>query len=380
MDIRIVSNDIELQKKFIETKYFDDVVISSEFKGDNTIKFILVSDQLITFNNFIEQLTSDVRENNVIFYMLSSNLDAKLKNHSAILKAKGVICIPPKLTLTQIVEKVCREIGIVSNSNRNITVFFGTDSKVGVTMTAQSVAENIAANTDTTVGLLFLNGKPSMDYIKAEKYSIALDKLKLKIVSNVLSPNELLDSCIKIDNLYVLQGAELIYGVRHYHPKHIENLIELATKVFGIVIIDAGCDLNNGMSIGAINSTSNRFLVTTQQDTALDNFNRTNDQILNALDIQASDFMMVINKYVSSSQLYTPSELADKVYNIPLAGIIPKVDYSWQAERDKNTFNKYNLTDFNKQITELGKLVCSQVGIEYKQSITKKFRFFGMFK
>lgn len=373
MDINIVSNDIELQKKFKDTKYFDEVLISSTLKVNKKIQYILVSDKIIPFNNFIEQLTSDIIGNNKVFYMLSGSLDNKLKNYTSILKAKGVICIPPKLTNTQIVERVCKEIGITSNTNRNIAVFFGADNKVGVTITSQAIAEDIAKNCDTTVGLLFLNGKPSMDYIKEDKFSSGLDKLKLKIVSNVLSANELIDSCIKIDNLYVLPGAELIYETRHYHPNHIEYLINLATKVFGVVIVDAGSRFSIGMSVGALYSSNNRFLVTTQQEIALRNFNRSKEQILNEIGID--NVMLIVNKYVSSSQLYTPSELADNIYKIPIAGILPMLDYSLQAEIDRNTLLAYNSAEYSRQISELSRLVCSQTSIEYKINEVKKKKF-----
>jgi Flp pilus assembly CpaE family ATPase len=380
MDINIISNDVELQKKFIETKYFNEVLINNEFKCDQKIKYILVSDKLISFSNFIEQLTTDVIENNVVFYMLSGCPDSTLKNYTSILKAKGVICIPPKLTNAQIIESVCKEIGIATNTNKNIAVFLGADSKVGVTMTTQAIAENIATNSETTVCLLFLNGQPSMDYIKEDKYSTGLDNLKVKLLSNVLSANEFIDNCIKIGNLYVLPGAELIYDARHFHPNHIENLINLATKVFGIVLIDAGCKLGIGMSIGALNSTSNKFLITTQQDIPLRNFNRTKDQILNELDISTKDFMLVINKYISNSQLYTPAELADTIYKIPLAGILPSLDYAWQAERNKNTLLNYNSSEYNRQISELANLVCLKIGINYKYIEKKKYGFFKKLK
>lgn len=371
--LKILSNDIELHTKFVNIGLFSEVTVESGLSNSDKwsdVDILLVSDRTVNFNEFIEFYTNNKHKLKKVFYMLSGSTDKNAANIRNILKTKGVIVIPPKLTINQIVEKLCLDAGANVFENKNIFAFFGSDSKVGTSITTQAIAENIATHTRCSVLLLNLSGQPSANYFDVNEI-LNLDTVKVKIINKVLQPKELIDTCYRKENLYILPTSRSISDMRHYHPEHIENLILLASNEFDVVLIDAGCNPNSGMCIGALNSTNNKYLVTTQQDNARKYFESMNDQVFAVHEIFPKDFLLIINKYINSPELYTPSQLAD-LYKTTLAGVLPYLEYGWQAERDKCSLLVYSHPEYNRYIDELSKLVTGQLGIEYINLAVKK--------
>jgi MinD-like ATPase involved in chromosome partitioning or flagellar assembly len=371
----LVSNDLDLHRMLVDTGLFGDVMLATSLDNVNTCDLLIVSDKLVMYNDFIEIYENKYRAIPYVFYMLSSSAGGQNKYILDVLKSKGVNCIPPKMTTQQIIEKICSDAGLSQMANNNIAVFLGADSKVGTTITTQAIAETIAANTNGKVALLYLNGQPSVDYLKDSKDTYGgLDSIKVKIINKVLSSNELQESFIKIDNLYVLPGANNLLDIRYFGNEHIENLIQLSASMFSVVIIDAGCKVFNGMTIGSINSTNHRYLVATQQDTVLSNYERTCNQVFSELDIATQDFFLIVNKYVEFAELNTPSQLAT-IYKTSLLGTLPMLDYGWQAERERSTLLKYESAAYNRQIYEISKIISNQVGIDFKDAAVPKVSF-----
>jgi hypothetical protein len=378
--INILCNDVELHTKLEATNFFKSVTITSDITSIGPFDILMVSDRLLPINSFLESLELLLKDAKgvKVFYMLSGENKGRVNTIKPILQSKGVCLIPPSLTVNQIVERVCFEVGLVTKKKKNIVAFLGADNNVGTTITAQSIAETLSGRSNSTVCLLFLNGQPGLDYYPADKGLIGLDNIKAKIQNKMLTKEELISVCVNNDKLYMLRGANSISELRYYYPGHIEFLISLASDTFDVVLIDAGCRLGMGISIGALNSTNNRYLITTQGLKVYNNFLRTRDQILSELDIDVSEFYMIVNKYMSNASWGTPSQLAE-MYKTTLVSILPDIprEYALLAERDRTTLMAYGFDDYNRQIEEVSKVIANQLNINFTADVNNKK---GVFK
>ncbi|MDR2295977.1 MAG: hypothetical protein LBD95_04185 [Clostridiales Family XIII bacterium] len=147
-------------------------------------------------------------------------------------------------------------------------IFHGIDAKVGTTMVALSAAEALAERQpEKSVLFLALNGRESTEYVRAGAESI--DALKSRIESRLLGEEELIAHCLRLKNLFVLGGIANEEEERYYMPEATAFLLDVAGRVFDRIITDGGNRLDNGLAFGALSYDANRFLVLTQQETAL---------------------------------------------------------------------------------------------------------------
>lgn len=374
MKLSLVSADVDLQKALNDTGYFTEVVIAQTLEDTRDSQVVVISDHEVHHNelSLFYSGRQEKKKNQVVFFMISNlSNDQALQNITAICESKNIVTIPPMLTMNQIVDRIIKKLfPEIGGRNQNIAVFFGADSKVGTTMTAQVCAEMLAKNTDLKIALLHLNENPGTHYFKIrEEENVGIDDIKIRLFNNILTADELFHTCIQQKGLFVLQGPKSLLDIRHYHPEHLENLIQLAREVFDVIIIDAGFNIRTGMAVGALRSSNIRYLVTTQQETARKEFERMESQIFKALQMETSDFLLIANKYVNTSSIYTGKQLAD-LYKMSLAGTIPHMEFSgWQAEIDQKSLIHYENEGFNAQVEQLCKLIAAQMKIEYKNNL-----------
>lgn len=386
MKIFLLSNDIELQKRLENTNLFRVITIITDIKEIKEIDsndLIVIADTELSLNELIILIDTDKKnllKSKQLFYILTNIYSSQtISNISTIAESRDINIIPPKLTTSQIVTKIVQKVfPDVHDKTSSIITFFGADSKVGTTMIAQSTAELLAKNTGLRVGLLFLNNSPSNYYLRKND-KLGIDGIKNKLFNNILTPAELIDSCIQtIPNLFILTGIEYLLDARQYHPEYIDRLIKLAAEKLNIIIIDAGSNVDSGITIAALNATKYRYLVTTQQEIIRKNFERIDRQVLKQLHIDSSSFMLVLNKYISSNNIYSAVQLAE-LYKMTLAVHVPNLDLlGWQAEFDQKSLLEYEQSDYNKQLDILSRLIASQMNVPYnnkaivKEGIIKK--------
>lgn len=375
MRIAILSNDVLLQKKIAETGFFQDVDIVSKLdEADHDV--IAISDILVDHTELPEFKTQRA------FYMLSNAYsESVLRKVISICDARNITYIPPKLSHDMIVNKITQVIFPEKFSDqKNIVTFLGTDSKVGCTMTALSVAEDLAAHTKAKVGLLLLNNTSSMNFFPSKNVS-GLDTIKAKLFNNILTSNELVEACTKADELYILQGVQNLLDFRHYQPKHIELLLDLATEKFDIVLVDLSHSNNfdSGMAVASLEYAKMRILVTTQQESARKAYERVLMQLLKRLQYNEDDFYLVINKFLDSDTIYTSKQISE-MYKTPVAATIPHLDYTgWQAEYDHKSLLHYDQTSYEEGVTQISRLIANSTHLEYlreekvKEGFLKRF-------
>jgi len=230
-------------------------------------------------------------------------------------------------------------------------------------MISLSTAQVLSDITGKSTCLLSLNGSEGTTYFDIDSGSHGLFEIKERLINNILSPEELKSSCIKSGNLYILPGEKDISKIRHYHPDHIEKLVDLSSKTFDVTIINGGSDIS-GMSIGALNSSKIKYMVTTQSDKHFRNFSKLLEQIFSSLGISPDDFNLIVNKYIDSSELDTEISLAKK-YGMQVASVIPLLDYtlSLEAEKERKTLLGYDRL-YSNSIKQLSVSLCGELGIE----------------
>jgi len=144
---------------------------------------------------------------------------------------------------------------------------------------------------------------------------------------------------------------------------------------FDIVIIDAGSNIESGLTIGALNSSKHRFLVTTQQESSINNYKLVKEQILQKLNI--NDFMLIINKYINLDDLYNPYQLSKQYEGSTFVSSLPLLNWGWQSEKDKKTLLHYDDKDFVSSIDKIANIIASQVDEKYETDSTEKTTFFN---
>lgn len=372
LNIQLICNDIDLYNTFATSGLFNKVSIGGELNLDIKYDNLIISDRIIRYNDLLNYLNENKLKADKVFYLMSySHNESQMVSVTYVFKAKNVCVIPPKLTDQQILDRVCKELSIDKSSINNVVTFLGADSKVGTTITAQAVAEILAKNTGLRIGFLNLSGQPSFNYLP-DSEGFGLDIVKTKIFNFVLSADELKSAMVHVDNLYVLPSVKILTDLKLYKPKHIEYLINLASGVFDVVIVDAGYYPNSGLYIGAINASAIRYLVATQQEACKTAFEVTRDQLFKLLQIDTESFMLVVNRCSEDIDLPSPYKLADDVYKMVLAASLPNVQGAfWRTESERRTLRGF-ITSYDTEVNALANVIAGQLNIEPHQNNTVK--------
>lgn len=376
MKVVLLSSDLELKSRIEDEGYFNEVSLISNINNiKNDFNVMVISDKILPYNELT--LFYDKQESILIgkyvFYMLSNyNDESIIDNVTSICSSKGITVIHPRRTAIQIKDIILKSVfkGIES-SRKNIITFAGADHKVGCTMTTMCIADLLSKRTNSKVLLMHLNADPSTYYINIKDSELyGIDNLKNKLTNNMLTGDEIQSASIKIrDNFYVLPGVRNIIETKYYLPEHIENLINLATDLFHIIIIDAGSltelDFQGGMTIAALTLPYKKYLITTQQKVSFDKFDNIKTSTLNRLGINTKEFLLILNKYYDFSTTHSPNKVADS-YGMLLTGFLPYLDLKgWQAEFEKTTLLDYKEKEYNNRMEAIAKVVAEQIGIGY---------------
>ncbi|GAI17588.1 unnamed protein product, partial [marine sediment metagenome] len=347
--------------------------VSFMSKIPGNIDILIVDDKTIPYSQYTQNFSKFLKQIKSNYY-IASDIDT-YSTVNKTLSSYGIIVIPPLLTDTQISQKICSLAVENFTTGKNTICFFGSGPGVGTSMISQSVAQVFSDITGKSTVFLTLNGSYGIDYFDIDLNNCGLAEIKERLINNILSPEELKNSCIKSDFLYVLAGEGNIAKLRYYHPDHIEKLVELSSKTFEVTIINGGSNIT-GMSIGALNSAKIKYLITTQSDNHFRNFKKLVNQIFINLGISEKDFSLIVNKYIDSSELETEISLA-KNYGMPLASVIPLLDYttSLEAEKKKKTLIGYDRA-YDNSIRQLAVSLCRELGIEAAKKGKGKGSFF----
>jgi MinD-like ATPase involved in chromosome partitioning or flagellar assembly len=240
----------------------------------------------------------------------------------------------------------------------NVFVFHGIDYKVGTTMIAQSTAEMIAKeNKDIKVMLLFLNGRKSDEFIGEKVESI--EAIKANIDNKMMGYSDVLRICLQRDNLYLLAGIEKFQNERYFFPETAIRILKEIRESFDIIIVDSGNNIDNGLSMGALQYTAHRFLVLTQQETML----RRYEQFRELYKSLQLDFpLIVINKHLQIDP-YDLGYIAKRLeINKKSLFTVNQSNFARQAEIDGKTILHYSENGFEKDVRAIANWIRSSSG------------------
>jgi len=362
-NILIIGSCGGLKTELEKTGFFSDVKTCLSFgsKELEKVDILIVESKTISYSKYIQNFSKFLKKVKSNYY-IAGDMDT-YSTINKTLSSYGIIVIPPLLTDAQISQKICSLAVEDFDTNKNTVCFFGSGPEAGVSMISLSTAQVLSDITGRSTCLLSLNGREGTTYFDIDLGSHGLSEIKERLINNILSSEELKSSCIKSGNLYILPGEKDISKVRHYHPDHIEKLVDLSSKTFDVTIINGGSDIS-GMSIGALNSSKIKYMVTTQSDKHFRNFSKLQEQIFSSLGISPDDFFLVLNKYIDYGELDTEISLAKK-YGMQVASVIPLLDYivSLEAEKERKTLLSYDRL-YSNSIKQLAISLCKELGIE----------------
>ncbi|MFV0516291.1 MAG: hypothetical protein ACK5MV_02735 [Aminipila sp.] len=256
----------------------------------------------------------------------------------------------------------------------NIFSFHGTDSKVGVTMISQSVAEIIAIlNPDINVLFAIMNGKTNDQYMTGNNVNI--DEYKLQMDSRIIISKDFKRDCKYKDNLYILGGAVNEQDERYYYPESAKYLLESVQSDFNVIITDTGNYLDNGLALGALTNSIKKYLVLTQYESSIERF----EHMKKWYEKSSLEFdKYVLNRFREDDQ-YTIRYLSERL-SIPYDDFfkINETIGERQAESLKKTFVELNNGLYSDQILDIANDILNSMGYcaIKKQRKGKKWRGF----
>lgn len=241
----------------------------------------------------------------------------------------------------------------------NIIVFHGVDHKVGTTMISQSVAEFLASMyKELKVLFVTLNGREGAEYVNEVPETV--EGLKDHIDSRMISHVDFYKVCNKKDNFYMLGGIKNEVEERYYYPDTADYLLTSIRDKFDIIIADSGNQLDNGLAMGALNATSNKFLVLTQQETIISRWEKMKG-IYEQMNIFFCDY--IVNKFYLEDP-YSVDYIAERLkIERDKFKVVEFAGYGREAEIDGQTLLEYKNSKYIESIEEIANLILSKMDI-----------------
>ena len=209
-----------------------------------------------------------------------------------------------------------------------IISFYGADNKVGTTQISQCCAEYIA-QTNPDIEVLYISGDGGHGSDYFESVGETIDNIRPFLAQSLIDIEDLKKKAKFEDNLYVLGGKNTPKTSDYFTPEMIELLLSSAKEKFDLIIIDAGCRLEEGISLGSLFSSDQIYLVLNQTESSLRNF-EWHVNLYSKLGIEFSKYL--INKYDKDSAYELDYIYERLLLSKPCIYTIKKHKYGLDAE------------------------------------------------
>ena len=228
---------------------------------------------------------------------------------------------------------------------KKVVGFFGGDAQVGTSMIAQSFAEMLASRGKKVLLVLGSGKYGDTAFLTGSEHS--LDDVKAAIRSGNIEREELLQNLEKKKGVWVIPGVRNPFLTKYFPENSCQVLLEPVKDDFDYAVIDGGCDYHLGLVISALNVSDCRFYITTQQAKSIARFGFCQKQIFRPLNLPGH---LVVNKYMKDPALFLKADVL-KFCEAADGGVIPYIEYGWQAEMEGSTLLQYR--PFYKAIEKL---------------------------
>lgn len=360
MKLQIISKDIGLKEKLEDSGYFEVQSIDGfQLIDQDEPKVLLISDRSLNHNQLILNVET-LKRIEFVFYMLSGTK----KEHEMIddlCKANNIVAIASQQTESQILKIIIEKVFPHKKQFQNIFLFLGSENKDGTSSLALSTAEILATYSNRKVFYITANEKTNGTFLEINYKTI--DRIRSQLSSRLYEAddfNDILEETIKKGNLYILPGPKDMLQIRDYEVEDIVYLLDLASKQKDfITIVDAGSNLDNPLTIAALQNIKNKFLVATPYESSKKSFEQKATQVFQKIGLKSNDFMLILNKYIDGE--FEDKAKLSEIYKAPLAVVVPYYEYWWKSECDRKLIYHYD-KDIEHKLYGLCNIIVSKVG------------------
>lgn len=390
MNIGVISREHIFKQLFQSYEQIELALVFDSVKENyNTsipLSALLIDGKLVPYTDL--QRIRDIYPDIPLFYKLYNVTSAvSTKNIERVCAAHKIVPINEHLTLEQVTSEVVRRVsdhkGYASN---RIISFFGTHSGAGTSTIALNVGKSLSEKIQGKVLVLSLNAWDPSDYF-LDYRGHYLNDLKVDLKTKSLTETRLKESLFKYGDLYHLAGNRDIKLQRYYTNDEISHLIEVAKRVFEVILIDGGTHFDTACASQAFISSELRFVVTSQEDKGYRGyFPHVFQQLLEPSGASKSDFMLIINRFQANMSLISESDLEEELEMQRIATLPDLEVLGSIAIRQKKLL--YDLTEgkniYRKSLESISNLIISEAKLAERKhennsnpSIQKLFGLFG---
>lgn len=258
--------------------------------------------------------------------------------------------------------------------------FFSSIGNIGLTTSVLAIADTLSKHTSAKIAVLNLNAwDDGTDYISEPEFT--LDQIKSRLTGKMFHNEDDFLSKFKSvrENLYILSGNRDRRLERLYSIEEINYLIDRSKEVFDLVLIDAGCHLDNALTAGAIDYSDELFLLLNQQVKSSKRFGQLYDDILIEYPILKKDLNLIMSNYQSRTYLPSDDEISKQV-DVPLFATIPYVENAFLCEIENKWSLLFDDKEYSKILYKISEQIAEKSSLLMLEGTTKKKRgFLGVF-
>lgn len=230
-----------------------------------------------------------------------------------------------------------------------IIAFHGSDSKAGVTMIAQSVAQQLAKdNPDKKIVFISMCSHRNNQYNGGEP--VSLDQFRDQIFNNLDVDKKEFSKGRLADNLYVIDGPDDTLEALLYYPSDASNLFNTLKKQFDYIIVDTGSELISGLAVGTLNKADRKYMVFPQGEASLQRFARIRG-VYDSIGCIFDGF--IINKYAEGNPFSVEYFRHRTELNNQELYLVSDTDEWRRAEFERKTFYDMHNRKFIKEISSI---------------------------
>lgn len=230
-----------------------------------------------------------------------------------------------------------------------VITFFGADAKVGTSMIAQSVAEELAAKKKNVL-LIFASQELFDEFLNTEDNHTSIDDIHLTDPAK-LTFNDMEHIIQKTGTFDYIKGCVRPTELRFYHEDILKSIITLVQKRYDYVIIDGGHNYQYPLPVYSLLVATKRVYVVTQDYKTIARFNSTVKTILaaDALKTLASE-EIVLNRYNKNDGIYSAENIKE-IFELPIT-LVPRAKGGASCEANHQTLSRVD-RGFKAAIAEL---------------------------
>lgn len=319
-----------------------------------------------------------------IFYQIQRvTNELQTKNIQTICAAYEITTLSEYYSAEQVKEDVEEHLFRKSDSRRNqIISFFGTHSGAGVSTTVLNVADLMAQKVNEKVLVLSLNPWDPSDYFLPYKGEYLSD-LKIELKNNGLTEEKLQKAVHSYpSSFYHLAGNRDIKLQRYYHTDEISALLEVAKRVFNVILIDGGTHFDNAAFGQSYKQSDIKFLIATQEPKGFRGYwPHIFHQLLEPIGGKTNEFLLIMNQYIPDISLINEKGISEEL-DMSLLATIPNVNfYGPMAIAQKKLLHTVTADkEYTLALETIINSIVTRVGLTIKPELQNEQKNKGIFK